>query len=110
MNESARGNFVPRHHDAGSTRGRLYAKRILNNNAVMVVDDAEAVSIVLGKSIGYGVRPGDLVDASRISETFLPDAVSRSNSSRRSWPTRPSRSCGSPVRSSTRPLSTWTSA
>lgn len=58
----------------GQTRGALYARRILNSNAVMVTDGVDAISIVLGKGIGYGVRPGDTVDVTRITETFVPDA------------------------------------
>jgi beta-glucoside operon transcriptional antiterminator len=53
----------------------LHAKRILNSNAVLVVDDTGAASIVLGKAIGYGLRPGDPIDTGRITETFLPDAL-----------------------------------
>ena len=46
--------------------------RVLNNNAVMVESSGE-VRIVLGKAIGYGLKPGDLVDPDRVTETFAPD-------------------------------------
>lgn len=45
--------------------------RVLNN-AVMVESSGE-VRIVLGKAIGYGLKPGDLVDPDRVTETFAPD-------------------------------------
>ncbi|WP_269936682.1 PRD domain-containing protein [Arthrobacter sp. HY1533] len=46
----------------------------MNSNAVMVTDHTGAVFIVLGKGIGYGVRPGDQIDTNLITETFVPDA------------------------------------
>jgi len=48
-------------------------RRVLNNNTVLVIDDSGAESIVLGKAIGYGKRPGDLIDATQVTQTFLPD-------------------------------------
>lgn len=61
--------------NAGQPTRPPTVKRVLNNNAVMVVDDHDEVSIVLGKAIGYGVRPGSPVAVELISETFLPDAA-----------------------------------
>ncbi|NTW38468.1 MAG: PRD domain-containing protein [Cellulomonadaceae bacterium] len=75
MPTSPRDDGVPSRLEEGSAVAPLFARRVLNNNAVMVVDEANAVSIVLGRAIGYGVRPGDQVDASRVSEIFLPDAM-----------------------------------
>lgn len=46
--------------------------RVLNNNAVMVSDD-DGVSIVLGRAIGYGRKPGDPIDPDVVSERFVPD-------------------------------------
>ncbi len=46
--------------------------RVLNNNAVMVTAD-EGVSIVLGRAIGYGKRPGDPIAPDAVSERFVPD-------------------------------------
>lgn len=46
--------------------------RVLNNNAVMVTDD-DGVSIVLGRAIGYGRKPGDRIDPDAVSERFVPD-------------------------------------
>lgn len=49
--------------------------RVLNTNAVMVIDHTDRTSVVLGRGIGYGKRPGDEVDSSRVTETFLTDSV-----------------------------------
>lgn len=50
----------------------MRVSRVLNNNAVMVTTD-DGVAIVLGRAIGYGRRPGDTIDKTAISETFVPD-------------------------------------
>lgn len=51
----------------------MEVRRILNNNAALVVDDSGAESIVLGKGIGHGKRPGDQIDHTLVTQTFLPD-------------------------------------
>ncbi|MFT3877548.1 MAG: PRD domain-containing protein [Propioniciclava sp.] len=48
--------------------------RVLNNNAAMVVGNDGATAIVLGRAIGYGKRPGDMIDPAAVSERFVPDA------------------------------------
>ncbi len=53
----------------------LVVRRVLNNNAVLVEDDAGAESIVLGKAIGYSKRPGDDVDEAQVTQTFVPDVT-----------------------------------
>ena len=50
----------------------MRVKRVLNNNAVMVVT-ADGASIVLGRAIGYGRRAGDIIDPAVVSERFVPD-------------------------------------
>lgn len=47
--------------------------RVLNNNAVMVSEDDDRMAIVLGRAIGYGKTPGDVIDAALVTERFLPD-------------------------------------
>ncbi len=51
----------------------MEVNRVLNNNAVMVTRDDGSLAIVLGRAIGYGRRPGDEVDASRVTDVFTPD-------------------------------------
>ncbi|MDN5569948.1 MAG: PRD domain-containing protein [Propionibacteriaceae bacterium] len=51
----------------------MRVSRVLNNNAVMVTEAGDRVAIVLGRSIGYGKRPGDAIDPGAVSERFLPD-------------------------------------
>lgn len=53
----------------------MEVRRVLNNNAVLVVDDERGEHIVLGKAIGYGKRPGDAVDARLVAQTFVPDGA-----------------------------------
>lgn len=41
-----------------------------NNNAALVVDDENVEWMIVGKGIGFGKKPGDMVDASKISQKF----------------------------------------
>ena len=41
-----------------------------NNNAALVVDDENVEWMIVGKGIGFGKKPGDLVDASKITQKF----------------------------------------
>lgn len=45
-------------------------KRILTNNAVVVVDASNKEEIVCGKGIAYKKRPGDVVDISMVNQVF----------------------------------------
>lgn len=49
--------------------------RVLNNNAAIVVDDHDDQSVVLGKGIAHGRRPGDSIDPDRVDQVFVPDVV-----------------------------------
>ncbi|ETY75407.1 PRD domain-containing protein [Lactiplantibacillus fabifermentans] len=42
-----------------------------NNNAALVEDDASIEWVVIGKGIGFGKKPGDLVDESKIDRRFI---------------------------------------
>ena len=49
----------------------MKATRILNNNAVCASAEDGRELVLTGSGIGFGLRPGDAVDESRIEKTFL---------------------------------------
>lgn len=44
--------------------------KILNNNVCMVKDGNKVECIVVGKGIGYGKKPGDIIDESKLEKVF----------------------------------------
>ncbi|HSK35008.1 MAG TPA: PRD domain-containing protein [Propionicimonas sp.] len=48
--------------------------KVFNNNVVLAVDesDAEAEVVLIGRGLGFGAKPGDHVDQTRIERTFAP--------------------------------------
>ncbi len=52
--------------------------KALNNNMVLVQDDAGVEQICQGKGIGFGVRAGGEIDTSKVERTFIPANSSES--------------------------------
>ena len=48
--------------------------KVFNNNVVLARDDTGREVVLTGRGLGFRARPGDLVDRSRIQQTFVPDA------------------------------------
>lgn len=48
--------------------------KVFNNNVVLGLDEDDAETVVLGRGIGFQVRPGDEIDPERIETTFRPSA------------------------------------
>jgi len=42
-----------------------------NNNVALVKDKNDKEWVVIGKGIGFGKKPGDLVDETKISRRFI---------------------------------------
>ncbi|MFV0459532.1 MAG: PRD domain-containing protein [Actinomycetales bacterium] len=53
--------------------------RVLNNNAVVATDPDGQHVVALGRGLGHGRRPGDLLDPARVEQVFVDsgDAVGR---------------------------------
>lgn len=49
--------------------------KVINNNVVSALDDDGEEIIVMGKGIGYGKKPGTLVDESRIEKKFFSEST-----------------------------------
>ncbi|MFT0848921.1 PRD domain-containing protein [Actinomycetaceae bacterium L2_0104] len=59
---------------------RLVIRRVFNNSAVLAVDPSGAEQVLLGRGIGFHLRPDDEVDPARIDKTFVltnPDTITR---------------------------------
>ncbi len=46
--------------------------RVFNNNVVLASTNGERDVVLIGRGLGFGVRPGDEVDAARVERTFAP--------------------------------------
>ena len=53
-------------------------KKVLNSSVVLVEDDAHQESILLGKGIGYGQKPGNVIAQRQENQVFLPVDNARS--------------------------------
>ena len=51
-------------------------KKILNNNAVITLNDRKEEVIVMGKGIAYGKRTGQDIDGDRVIKTYVLNIVS----------------------------------
>ncbi|MDF1489136.1 PRD domain-containing protein [Tessaracoccus caeni] len=45
--------------------------RVISNNAVLAEDDKDLEVVVLGRGVGFGRRPGDVVEKERVEQVFL---------------------------------------
>lgn len=52
----------------------MKVSKVFNNNVVLAVDqtDGDAEVVLIGRGLGFGLRPGDDVDHARIEKTFRP--------------------------------------
>lgn len=49
--------------------------KVINNNVVSALDGNGEEVVIMGKGIGYGKKPGTLVDESRIEKRFLSEST-----------------------------------
>lgn len=48
----------------------MQAVKVFNNNAVSVVMPDGREAILVGNGLGFGRRPGDVIDKSRVSKVY----------------------------------------
>ncbi|MEU9456605.1 PRD domain-containing protein [Streptomyces sp. NPDC048277] len=53
----------------------MRVKKVFNNNVVLGVDEQGAETVLMGRGLGFQVKPGDCVDADRIERHFVPQAM-----------------------------------
>lgn len=49
------------------------ARKVLNNNVVIVVDTAGRERVLMGRGIGFQLKPDDVIDPARVEKTFVLD-------------------------------------
>lgn len=52
------------------------ARKVLNNNVVVVVDDTGREQVLMGRGLGFGLGPTDELDLSKVEKTFVLEADS----------------------------------
>ncbi|MBP2058467.1 beta-glucoside operon transcriptional antiterminator [Lactobacillus colini] len=58
----------------------MIIKRVLNNNAVIALDDNQQTLVALGSGIAFQGKPGDLIEDKKIEKVFYPQDESATNS------------------------------
>lgn len=48
----------------------MQAVKVFNNNAVSVIMPDGREAILVGNGLGFGRRPGDVIDKSRVSKVY----------------------------------------
>jgi beta-glucoside operon transcriptional antiterminator len=49
--------------------------KVFNNNVLLARDEQGGEVVLTGRGLGFQVKPGDRVDASKVTRTFVPDAA-----------------------------------
>ncbi|MET0302840.1 MAG: PRD domain-containing protein [Microbacteriaceae bacterium] len=57
----------------GAARGGTVVHKVLNNNVVVSIDDAGRERILMGRGLGFQLKPTDLIDPARVEKTFVLD-------------------------------------
>ena len=48
----------------------MQIEKVLNNNVAVATDEKNREVIVMGCGLGFGAKPGDIVDSTRVEKTF----------------------------------------
>jgi len=60
----------------------IVAHKVLNNNVVITVDAAGTERVLMGRGLGFQLKPHDTVDAGKVEKTFVLDAGSEGDHER----------------------------
>jgi beta-glucoside operon transcriptional antiterminator len=52
----------------------VIAHKVLNNNVVITVDAAGTERVLMGRGLGFQLKPHDIIDPARVEKTFVLDA------------------------------------
>jgi len=50
---------------------RTPVHKVLNNNVVIQIDDAGRERVLMGRGLGFGLKPTDPIDATKVEKTFV---------------------------------------
>ena len=56
--------------------------QVLNNNVVVILDDSGVERVLMGRGLGFKVRPKDLVDVDKVEKTFVLERGEKGESQR----------------------------
>lgn len=68
---------APAGHDAARD-STVVARKVLNNNVVITVDAAGRERVLMGRGLGFGLKPETPIDPAKVEKTFVLDASSDS--------------------------------
>ena len=59
--------------DPGAARGGTVVHKVLNNNVVVSIDGAGRERILMGRGLGFQIKPADVLDPAKVEKTFVLD-------------------------------------
>lgn len=57
--------------------------KVLNNNVVIAIDDTGRERVLMGRGLGFGLKPDDLIDPAKVEKTFVLDGGAEGERERR---------------------------
>jgi beta-glucoside operon transcriptional antiterminator len=57
--------------------------KVLNNNVVIAVDESGRERVLMGRGLGFGLRPDDVIDPAKVEKTFVLDGGAQGERERR---------------------------
>lgn len=57
--------------------------RVLNNNVVIAIDESGRERVLMGRGLGFQLKPHDVIDPSKVEKTFILDAGAQGERERR---------------------------
>lgn len=57
--------------------------KVLNNNVVIAIDESGRERVLMGRGLGFGLRPDDVIDPEKVEKTFVLDSGAQGERERR---------------------------
>lgn len=59
--------------ESGAATRTVPVHKVLNNNVVISIDESGRERVLMGRGLGFGLRPSDIVDPAKVEKTFILD-------------------------------------
>ncbi|MDO8384559.1 MAG: PRD domain-containing protein [Microbacterium sp.] len=69
--------------DVGATSARTVVHKVLNNNVVISLDESGRERVLMGRGLGFQLKPQDVLDPTKVEKTFILDAGTEGERERR---------------------------
>lgn len=69
--------------DVGATGARTVVHKVLNNNVVISLDESGRERVLMGRGLGFQLKPEDVLDEAKVEKTFILDAGTEGERERR---------------------------